>query len=178
MLKFLPALFALTLPSLAVSGVLDKELLGFKIIHFNSTKTELEGIGLSCPTSDFTFPCSATVRLEGLTFLNQEVLVEGTNKLWVFLSDSYPHNPDEIHVYVNLPGSTVARSLRASLGSPTIWNDWEYWFFRNGASISTYNPPNGFWPAKTLYRSPNYTKQTLRKILPSELQPTLNANDW
>jgi hypothetical protein len=46
---------------------------------------------------------------------------------------------------VNLTGKEVAKSLKQTLGSSIQWNDWEYWFFKNGAAVSTYNPSDRFF---------------------------------
>ena len=63
-------------------------------------------------------------------------------------------------VEVNVIGSSV-NAVRSS--------EWDYWFFKNGAAIATYNPSIRFFPAKTIYYAPDYARRVLKGIMPTWL---------
>ena len=148
------------------ANVVDKELLGFKGIQFSFTPNELTDMGFSCLA---VFSCEGhTEQVKGMTFLDQQVLSQKKeSKLGdlspdfkVYFEDNAPHPVSSIISYVNLSGDEVARSLMKSLGSSIEWMDWQYWFFRNGTSIATYNPDEYYFPAKTIYYSKETTFRT------------------
>jgi len=163
----------------AIADVVQRELLGFKSISFDSSVEQLESMGFLCVTGFEPAYCKARSQALELTFLNQPVLFDGLNELTIFLAPEPASTPDEIHVYVNLSGSEVSAALQESLGSPLTAGGWEYWFFANGASIATYNPlSETYMPAKTLYRSPSDTATSLRSLLPASLKPSINLHDF
>lgn len=168
-----------------MAQVVDKRLTGFKDIEFEFSSQELEDFGFECAWVTCTL---YQENVRGLTFLGQPVLSKKQSdkglgyfgpELIVYLSDEESKTVSEIHIYVNLTGKEVARSLRLTLGSSIKWNDWEYWFFKNGAAVSTYNPDESFYPSKSVYHSKEQVVSTaLSKIMPNELKPKLNASDF
>lgn len=182
-LTFLIILFIFELKT-TMAQVVEQELNGFKEIEFNYSAQELENLGFQCA---YVTCILYQENLNGLTFLNQPVLSkkhsesENINhgpELVVYLSDIEPRTISEIHVYVSLTGKMVAQNLKQTLGKPIHWNDWEYWFFKNGAALSTYNPKDGYFPSKTVFHSIGQSQQVLGQIMPNELKPTIDATDF
>ena len=165
------------------ANVVDKDLLGFKGIHFSFTPNELTDMGFSCV--DALFCEGHTEQVKGMTFLGQQVLSTKESKLGdlspdfkVYFEERAPYTVSSIIFHVNLSGDEAARSLRESLGPSIKLMDWHHWFFKNGASISIYNPDEYYSPAKTIYYSKETTFRALSSILPKVLKPDVQKNDF
>ena len=181
----LSLLFAISLNNTANANVVNEELTGFKNIKFSMTALDLEKIGASCVGSAYCTLYNESIK--GMTFLGQPVLSPSkkqndtlfpTPEFTIFLSDESPNQVSEIHVYINMSGANVSETLGSRLGKPIRWGYWDHWFFKNGAMISTYNPPEQFYPAKTLYRPTKQAAKHYSRIMPKSLLPALNINDF
>jgi hypothetical protein len=185
--KLLQTLFflSLILSNSAIANVVNEELTGFKKIKFSFTAKDLSELGASCVGSLY---CTLYKEdLDGITFLNQPVLSPSKNsneniipvpEFTVYFSDISPYHVAEIHVYINLSGYKVTETLTTSLGPSIKWLDWEYWFFSNGAMISTYNPEDNFFPSKTLYRPASQAYKSFAQIMPKSLKPSIIPSDF
>ena len=155
----------------------NHDLAGFKEIKFNLSLSNLKKLGLECGY----LTCTNEHRSESLnnvTFLGQPIYYDNNDynnifeegiTVWLSDRDNPPRSIHQITFYVRLTGATVSQSLKKNFGNHIRSADWDYWFFKNGAAIATYNPKIGFFPAKTIYYAPDYAKRILKGIMPTWL---------
>ena len=184
------ALLLLPLQSFASSNsASNHNLAGFKEIKFNLSLSDLKKLGLRCGPSN----CTNERRLESLnnlTFLGQPIYYDNNDynnifeegiTVWLSDRDNPPRGIDQITLYVKLTGATVSLNLYKNFGDYIRSADWDYWFFKNGAAIATYNPEVRFFPAKTIYYAPDYAKRILKGIMPTWLlegSAAINLDDY
>jgi hypothetical protein len=168
------ALLLMPLQTLAASNYASNhDLAGFKQIKFNLSVSSLKKLGLNCGY----LLCDNKHRsdsLNNLTFLGQSIYYDTDSYdegIDVWLSDpkKLPRRIDQITFYVGLTGAKVSQSLKQNFGNYIRSAEWDYWFFKNGATIATYNPAMEFFPAKTIYYAPDYGRRILKRIMPTWL---------
>ena len=156
----------------------SKTLSGFKDIQFDLNLTDLKNLGLTC-TSWTPRHCnrdkSKISVIDELTFLGQPLYYNNDEGLFgqgivVWLSDEDDAELiNQITILVGLTGKTVSNSLTQSLGVSVSQGEWDYWFFKNGAAIGTYNPNERLFPGKTIYYAPKYSMKLLANIMPTTI---------
>ena len=172
------ALLLMPLHALASSNnASNHNLAGFKEIKFNLSVSSLEELGLNCGY----LACYNTHRSElinNLTFLGQPTYHDNNERnnifeegitVWLSDMDNPPRSIKQITLYVQLTGARVSQSLKQNFGNHIRSSEWDYWFFKNGAAIATYNPNIRFFPAKTIYYAPDYARRVLKGIMPTWL---------
>ena len=168
------ALLLLPLQTFASSNsASNHNLAGFKEIKFNLSLSNLKKLGLKCGPANCTNERRLEPLLNNLTFLGQPIyydnIFEEGITVWLSGRDNPPRGIDQITLYVELTGATVSLSLKQNFGNYIRSSEWDYWFFKNGAAIATYNPSIRFFPAKTIYYAPDYAKRILKEIMPTRL---------
>jgi len=172
------ALLLMPLQALASSNsASNHNLAGFKEIKFSLSLSNLKKLGLRCGP----LTCTNENRLESLnnlTFLGQPIYYDNNDynnifeegiTVWLSDRDNPPRSIHQITLYVQLTGARVSQSLKQNFGNYIRSSEWDYWFFKNGAAIATYNPNIRFFPAKTIYYAPDYAKRILKEIMPTRL---------
>ena len=180
--KLMPIVIIPTLSISAVAApsdiqIVNKGLVGFKQIHFGMSWQEIEAMGFSCSRN--TNICSWTPYVTSMTFLGQEVLTSEHNTPMVFLTDKEPQIVNEIAIYIDLDSDTVSIPLKESLGRSINWGHRDIWFFRNGATLGVYNPPNRPVPqARIFYFSPNIAMSFYKRFHPLISKQPIDPNDF
>jgi hypothetical protein len=173
------ALLLLPLQTFASSNSASNHNLdGFKEIKFNLSLSNLKKLGLKCGPANCTNERRLEPLLNNLTFLGQPTYHDNNERnnifeegitVWLSDTDNPPRSILQITLYVQLTGARVSQSLKQNFGNYIRSSEWDYWFFKNGAAIATYNPNIRFFPAKTIYYAPDYAKRILKEIMPTRL---------
>ncbi len=186
--KLMPIVIIPTLSISAVAApsdiqIVNKDLVGFKQIHFGMSRQEIEAMGFLCGSKSNI--CGWTPNVTSMTFLGQELVKSElvTPRVFVtrrgLLSIKVPQIVNEITIKIDLDSDTVSTTLKESLGQSINWGDRDIWFFRNGATLGVYNPPNRPEPqARIFYFSPDQAMSFYKRFHPLISKQPIDPNDF
>lgn len=180
--KLMPIVIIPTLSISAVAApsdiqIVNKDLVGFKQIHFGMSRQEIEAMGFSC--TRIKTMCNWTSHVGSMTFLGQELETSEYNTPFVILTDKEPQIVNEIVIRIDLYSSTVSTSLKESLGRSINWDKRDIWFFRNGATLEIQNTPNkGYLKSSVRYLSPDKAMSSYKRFHPLISRQSIDSNDF